>query len=118
MPLDERDLKHIREILDIKVENERHNTDFRFTAEAQARILAANELARRLDILNHAHEQAVEMQRDFVPRETYENRHLAIVNDITELKEFRATILGRQVIITAIVSAIVALVTAIIARYI
>lgn len=37
--------------------------------------IAAAELARRLDILNHAHQEAVMVQRTYVPRETYERDH-------------------------------------------
>ena len=44
----------------------------RFKAMDEARRLAFEELSRRLLILNHAHEQAVEVQRTYLPRETFE----------------------------------------------
>jgi hypothetical protein len=46
--------------------------DERFTSEGKARELLATETHRRLDELNHAHAQAVEKERDFLPRETFE----------------------------------------------
>lgn len=42
-------------------------------AVEKARQIQFNEYERRLDGLNHAHEQAIETQRLTVPRETFEN---------------------------------------------
>jgi hypothetical protein len=63
--------------------------DERFVAQEEAGRLRAEELARRLEVLNHAHEQAREKERDFISRETYEtfvlryqDAHQAVKNDI------------------------------------
>lgn len=44
----------------------------RFAAIDTATTIHTKELARRLDILNHAHERAVEVQHTYVPRELFE----------------------------------------------
>jgi hypothetical protein len=44
----------------------------RFAAVEKAIILAAEEMSRRLDISNHAHEQAREKERDFIGREAFD----------------------------------------------
>jgi hypothetical protein len=44
----------------------------RFTSTDKAIVLAASELARRLEVLNHAHELAREKERDFIGREAFE----------------------------------------------
>jgi len=63
--------------------------DERFEAQERANQLKSEELARRLEVLNHAHEQAREKERDFISRETYEtfvlryqDAHQAVKNDI------------------------------------
>ena len=63
--------------------------DERFIAQERANELKAEELARRLEVLNHAHEQAREKERDFISRETYEtfvlryqDAHQAVKNEI------------------------------------
>ncbi len=50
-----------------RYERERSETD-----RDKAIKLASDELARRLTDLNHAHQQAVEVQATYVPRETFE----------------------------------------------
>ena len=44
----------------------------RLDAMDKALTLAFSESSRRLDILNHAHEKAVEVQHTYVPREVFE----------------------------------------------
>jgi hypothetical protein len=44
----------------------------RFASMDKAIVLLADEMARRLEILNHAHQQAREKERDFIGREAYE----------------------------------------------
>ena len=44
----------------------------RFEAERRALDIQSAELARRLDILNHAHMEAVRVQNTYVPREMFE----------------------------------------------
>ncbi len=45
----------------------------RFRAIEKARKLQADEYERRLTVLNHAHEQAVEVQHTYVTQEKYED---------------------------------------------
>ena len=43
----------------------------RFLAMDKAILLFAEEMSRRLEVLNHAHQQAREKERDFIGREAY-----------------------------------------------
>ena len=54
-----------------------------FAAMDKALALKSEELSRRLDILNHAHERAVEVQHTYVPREVFE----AFIERFDEYKE-------------------------------
>ena len=47
-------------------------TEQRFLAMDKAILLVAEEMSRSLEVLNHAHEQAREKERDFIGREAYE----------------------------------------------
>jgi len=53
----------------------------RFTSMDRAIVLLASEMARRLDVLNHAHELAREKERDFVGREAFESFAQRSVDD-------------------------------------
>ena len=55
----------------------------RLDASDKALELRTSEIDRRLLILNHAHEQAVEVQATYVPRELFE----AFVGTFSEYKE-------------------------------
>jgi len=44
----------------------------RFRAQETANSLKSEELSRRLEVLNHAHEQAREKERDFIGREAFD----------------------------------------------
>lgn len=46
--------------------------ELRFASMDKAIVLLADETARRLEVLNHAHEQAREKERDFIGREAYD----------------------------------------------
>jgi len=58
----------------------------RFAAMDKAIVLAAEELARRLEVLNHAHEQAREKERDFIGREAFETFARRVTDDIGLLR--------------------------------
>jgi predicted ATPase len=58
----------------------------RFTAMDKALALQSGELSRRLDILNHAHEKAVEVQHTYVPREVFEKALEALEARFDEYK--------------------------------
>jgi len=58
----------------------------RFAAIDKAIELAAEEMARRLDILNHFHELSREKERDFIRRETFDTFVLRVADDIAMLR--------------------------------
>jgi hypothetical protein len=53
----------------------------RFAAVDKAIVLAAEEISRRLDILNHFHELAHEKERSFVGREAFDKFVLRVADD-------------------------------------
>jgi hypothetical protein len=58
----------------------------RFAAMDKAIVLAAEEIARRLEVLNHAHELAREKERDFIRREAFDTFVLRVSDDLTLLR--------------------------------
>jgi hypothetical protein len=58
----------------------------RFISTDKAIVLAASELARRLDVLNHAHEQAREKEREFIRREAFDTFVLRVADDLAMLR--------------------------------
>jgi hypothetical protein len=60
--------------------------DQRFCAMDKAILLVAEEMSRRLENLNHAHEQAREKERDFVGREAFETFTQRVAEDFTTLR--------------------------------
>ena len=58
----------------------------RFVAIDKAIGLAAEEMARRLDILNHFHDLSREKERDFIRRETFDTFVLRVADDIAMLR--------------------------------
>jgi hypothetical protein len=58
----------------------------RFTAVDKAIVLAAEEISRRLDILNHFHELAREKERSFVGREAFDTFVLRVADDFAILR--------------------------------
>ena len=57
----------------------------RFAAVDKAIVLAAEEISRRLDILNHFHELAREKERSFVGREAFDTFVLRVADDFAIL---------------------------------
>jgi hypothetical protein len=60
--------------------------DQRFAAMDKAIVLLASEMARRLEVLNHAHEQAREKERDFIGREAFETLVQRVNEDFAMLR--------------------------------
>ncbi len=58
----------------------------RFAAIDKAIVLAAEEIARRLEVLNHAHELAREKERDFIRREAFETFVQRVSDDLALLR--------------------------------
>ncbi|MGH6839210.1 MAG: hypothetical protein ACREDT_10520 [Methylocella sp.] len=58
----------------------------RFAATDKAIVLAAEEMSRRLDILNHFHELAREKERDFIRREAFDTFVLRVADDFSSFR--------------------------------
>jgi hypothetical protein len=58
----------------------------RFAAVDKAIVLAAEEIARRLEVLNHYHELTREKERTFVGREAYESFVQRVADDFALLR--------------------------------
>jgi hypothetical protein len=58
----------------------------RFAAMDKALVLLASEMARRLEVLNHAHELAREKERDFVRREAFDTFVLRVSDYLALLR--------------------------------
>jgi broad specificity phosphatase PhoE len=58
----------------------------RFAAMDKAIVLVASEMARRLEVLNHAHKQAREKERDFIGREAFETFVQRVNDDFAMLR--------------------------------
>src|ERR1700731_1151998 len=59
----------------------------RFAEMDKAIVLLASEMARRLDVLNHAHEQAREKERDFIGREAFETLAQRVADDLRMVRQ-------------------------------
>lgn len=63
----------LKEHLEALIRNERELREAEARQVAQALGLQAREIERRLDNLNHAHERANEMAREFLRQETFDD---------------------------------------------
>ncbi len=68
------------------IETLKELNDQRFSAVEKAIVLAASELARRLDVLNHAHERAREKEREFIRREAFDTFAQRVTDDLALLR--------------------------------
>ncbi len=78
----EREHLHLRD----EIVGERRIVKQRFKAGDRALSLSAQELFRRLDTLNHAHEQAREKERDFISRESFDTFTVRTADDFSVLR--------------------------------
>lgn len=78
-----------------KTEHLKELHNLRFENEKLARELAARELARRLDDLNHAHAQAVEVQQTYVTKDVYERDLSEVKEKLEELRIWKGGITGQ-----------------------
>src|SRR5580693_6420350 len=58
----------------------------RFAAMDKALVLLASDMARRLEVLNHAHEMAREKERDFIRREAFDTFVQRVGDDLAMLR--------------------------------
>ncbi len=58
----------------------------RFAAMDKALVLLASDMARRLEVLNHAHEMAREKERDFIRREAFDTFVQRVSDDLALLR--------------------------------
>jgi hypothetical protein len=67
----------------------------RFNAEKEAANLAYVELQRRLDVLNHAHEEAKQKESDFLPRLYFEQFFKDFGTWRDQVNNFQANLIGK-----------------------
>ncbi len=79
--------------------------------------LQAEEYERRLGDLNHAHNEAVEVQRTYIPREVYERAHGELVDRIGKIELALASWNGRILGAAAVIAVIATFVTQLATRY-
>lgn len=75
----------LRDSLVDSIAAERRVLEQRLEGMDKAQSLLAIELARRLEVLNHAHERAVEVQHTYLPRELFDK-------SIEELAAWRSAV--------------------------
>jgi predicted Ser/Thr protein kinase len=62
-----------RELLEMRLAHERELREMQISYEEKARVIQATEYARRLDVLNHAHEEAAANWARTLPREMFDS---------------------------------------------
>jgi len=77
-------------------------TSQRFKERDQALALQAAELARRLDVLNHAHRDAMLRDSSFVGREVYDQRHSELERRVVALERWQSQIVGALALLASI----------------
>jgi len=74
--------------------------------EARALELQAREYERRLSDLNHAHQQAQDVQGTYLPREVYESQQRESDVKINNLEKWQSNFMGRMVVTGGVVAVI------------
>jgi len=97
------------EVLEAKLKALEKHVHFKFEANEKALGIQAKEYERRLEALNGEAERLRKMQATYLPREVFDKIHDSIVADIEDLKRARDEGVGRQYVISAIVSAAIAI---------
>lgn len=103
----------LREYVDIILRHQSRLHKQRLDAMNMALKLQAKEYERRLELLNHAHQQAVETLNTYVPRELWHEQHKALEEKIVNLEtrvtmlfEARAKMMGGYWVVTAVAAVI------------
>lgn len=78
-------------------------------ALATALELQAKEYERRLDLLNHEAQQLKDMQATYVPRELFDTTIKELNKEISALKQYKDNAMGKQSILTVVISVIISL---------
>ena len=81
--------------IDVRFNSLKEYTDLRFRENLVSVEKAATELARRLNTLNHAHEQQVEDKRNLLSINVYDAEHKEVTRQIIELRDFKSNMEGR-----------------------
>lgn len=77
----------------------REYVDVRFDENKHKDAVTAIELARRLDILNHAHEQATKLQETYVSREVFD-----IANErLGALEQWQSKVIGMGALLLTLI---------------
>src|ERR1051326_2906122 len=77
--------------LQIKIESLKELIETGLKARDKALEVQSAEYARRLDALNHAHEQAVEVQRTYVEATLYSSQHKDVIDRVARLEKDTAS---------------------------
>jgi hypothetical protein len=86
----------LREYVDMRLAAIDGRLTERRTADIAALTLQAREYERRLETLNHAHEQAREKERDFLPREAYDAAHQNLMRRVEAVEAVEALHVDRD----------------------
>jgi hypothetical protein len=81
--------------IDVRFNSLKEYTDLRFRENLVSVEKAATELARRLNTLNHTHEQQVEDKRNLLSIIVYDAEHKEVTRQIIELRDFKSNMEGR-----------------------
>jgi len=93
------DVIRLREYVDLRVNSLEKAEDRRAEVDQLSLKIARDELARRLDVLNHAHEQTKEKEITFLSRELHESAMKEVNQRIVALEK---TVWGFGAVITVL----------------
>lgn len=97
-------LKHLNEKIDILFATHRELHASEEKARQVALEISIHEVERRLDSLNGEAARLVAIQKNYLPRETYEMQSLEFRRDIDQLRMFEANIRGQILAYASIIS--------------
>lgn len=90
----------------------RERADRDQTSSRQALELASTELARRLDLLNHAHQDAKEALTTYLPREVFDHWCEGTISRLHNCEIFNANLTGKMWIAGATILVLAAIIAA------
>jgi len=106
------DTKYLAQLMDTKLEALERFLTSRMDGQDRALSLQAAEYERRLKILNGEADRLRQMQATYVPRELYDRIDAQHSEDIKDLKRCRDIQSGKQIVLTAVVAAVVSVLVA------
>lgn len=91
----DRELEHRRKFVDTQYQALREILSLNLTYMKQANELAYIELQRRLDVLNHAHQEAKLKEQAFLPRENFDQFFKDFGKWRDEVNGFQSNLIGK-----------------------